>query len=202
MANFKCGGSNFIDLKLKSLYKPSPHKRERVGTSADRVNHFMKCITIVFATMLLTIALHATPTPSAPQDKQPTCLAGAFAILSAEVMDTNISAITWESRMAVTNEMVVAMDGIHVWESQFPSNKFELVYSYSDTNEYATPYHTPLLWIGKMPAGNHAAVVYLDTTNVVIKHFLYNPSTHTNYCESLSYDKFFERTFFVLKIHH
>ncbi len=151
---------------------------------------------------LMGVIVHGQPTPSAPQNAQPNCMAGAFAILSVEVMNTNIPSSVWESHMSISNKMVIAMDGIHVWESQFPSNKFEIVYAYNDTNEYPVPYDSPLLWIGTVPEGNHAAVAYIGKTNAVIKHFVYNPFTHTNYCETLTYDKFFERTLFIFKVQH
>ena len=158
---------------------------------------------------------HKIPRPFCHQTNQPNCLAAAFQLLSASQLNTNLNGLSyWEPILNVqSNGFVSLSSGLYAWNTTFPSNPLIKIYSDSYLISYKTSstntntvipsvkQNYPYLWCGLSKDNvGHAAVAYFSPSNFNLLHLFIDPTTNTNYTESIPYSNFFSRTWLIIDI--
>ena len=133
-----------------------------------------------------------------PQTDQPTCVVGAFCMYANEAVGVKLSPMFLETNFDdyIDDDSGIALTNmLPIWASLFPTNQLTCVYDATNTNsdDNKIYFDIPYLWIGKLQQ-YHACLVYLHSNSVTYKHFVYDPSTKTNYMVTTNYDKFFKDT--------
>ena len=129
----------------------------------------------------------------AVETNQPNCVVGAFCMYANETLNVKLSPNSVQTNNPLLNKKSVEVLDIQpAWNELFPSNHI-----YNVTYEDDVHIDIPYLWVGYYQtntAATHACLVYFHTNSVTYKHFLYLPTTHTNYMTTTNYEYFFKHT--------
>jgi len=148
--------------------------------------------------LLLLPLICLAQTPNTSETNQPNCLAGAFAMLSMEALNTRTEARFWETNMSVPDMEHASL----LWDKTFPQTPLQIIYDVTDTNFEGDGivFGRPYIWVGLFQGGWHSCLVYFDATNTVLKHFVLDPSTGTNYSITMDYPQFFSNTASIYEV--